>query len=230
MDTVVNFALEEICSNGDSGLHLSKLWPKLQPSISSQDLKLCSNVKRVVWFNLIDIPGLKFESNGVVYSSTDSCVRSFEQSEQLDLKIVAPEHMCDGFIGVYDIEASDAKLSKHERRVLRYLATVRGKGIAQNELGKDFKIKGNDMFYIVRKLEKRGLIVRQPTILRIRDVAGEGEFNRGPVSTNMLYLSRYAKNLRSQQRLEITKGVNPLEDSEITDGEDENSVGWCCCC
>lgn len=125
MDTVVNFALEEICSNGDSGLHLSKLWPKLQPSISSQDLKLCSNVKRVVWFNLIDIPGLKFESNGVVYSSTDSCVRSFEQSEQLDLKIVAPEHMCDGFIGVYDIEASDAKLSKHERRVLRYLATVR---------------------------------------------------------------------------------------------------------
>lgn len=81
------------------------------------------------------------------------------------------------------------------------------------------------MFYIVRKLEKRGLIVRQPTILRIRDVAGEGEFNRGPVSTNMLYLSRYAKNLRSQQRLEITKGVNPLEDSEITDGEDENSVG-----
>lgn len=73
------------------------------------------------------------------------------------------------------------------------------------------------MFYIVRKLEKRGLIVRQPTILRIRDT--------GPVSTNMLYLSRYAKNLGSQQRLEITKGVNSLEDSEIADGEDENSVG-----
>ncbi|CAN4117294.1 unnamed protein product [Withania somnifera] len=210
MDTIVNTALEEICSNGDSGLHLSKLWPKLQSSISNQALKLCQNVKKVLWFNLIDIPGLKFECNGVVYSSVDSCVRSFEQSEQLDLKIVAPEHLCDGFIGVYDIEASDAKLSKHERRVLGYLATVRGKGIAQNELGKDFKIKGNDMFYIVRKLEKRGLIVRQPTILRIRDMAGEGDLK---------------KSLGSQQRLEITKGVSSLEDSEFTDDEDENSVG-----
>ncbi|KAK6779378.1 hypothetical protein RDI58_021562 [Solanum bulbocastanum] len=217
MDTLVNSSLEEICSHGDSGLHLSKLWPKLQPSISSHGLKLCPNVKKVIWFNLINIPGLKFESNGVVYSSTDSCIRSFEHSERLDLKIIAPEHMCDAFIGVYDIEASDAKLSDRERRVLRYLATVRGKGVAQNELGKEFKIKGNDMFYIVRKLEKRGLIVRQPTILRIRDM--------GPVSTNMLYLSRYAKNLGSQQRLEITKGVNSLEDNEITDGEDENSVG-----
>ncbi|MCD7449709.1 hypothetical protein HAX54_001138 [Datura stramonium] len=225
MDTVVNSALEEICSHGDSGLHLSKLWAKLQPSVSSQGLKLCPNVKKVLWFNLIDIPGLKFESNGVVYSSVDSCVRSFEQSERLDLKIVAPEHMCNGFIGIYDIDASDAKLSKHERRVLDRLATVRGKGIAQNELGKDFKIKGNDMFYIVRKLEKRGLIVRQPTILRIRDMDGEGDFKKGPVSTNMLYLSRYAKNLGSQQRLEITKGDNSLEDNEITDGEDENNGG-----
>lgn len=125
MDTVVNSALEEICSNGDSGLHLSKLWPMLQPSISSQGFKLCPNFKKVLWFNLIDIPGLKFESNGIVYSSMDNCVRSFEESERLDLKIIAPEHMCDGFIGVYDIEASDAKLSKHERRVLRCLATVR---------------------------------------------------------------------------------------------------------
>lgn len=125
MDTLVNSALEEICSHGDSGLHLSKLWPKLQPSISSHGLKLCPNVKKVLWFNLIDIPGLKFESNGVVYSSTDSCIRAFEQSERLDLKIIAPEHMCDAFIGVYDIEASDAKLSDREWRVLRYLATVR---------------------------------------------------------------------------------------------------------
>ncbi|KAJ8532712.1 hypothetical protein K7X08_015601 [Anisodus acutangulus] len=222
MDTIVNTALEEICSHGDSGLTLSKLWTKLQPSISSQGLKLCQNVKKVLWFNLIDIPGLKFESNGVVYNAMDSCVRSIEQSERLNLKIVAPVHMCDGFSGIYDIEASDAKLSKHERRALGCLATLRGKGIAQNELGKDFKIKGNDMFYILRKLERRGLIVRQPTILRIRDMAGEG---KSPVSTNMLYLSRYAKNLGSQQRLEITKGDNSLEDNEITDCEDENSVG-----
>ncbi|KAM3324940.1 putative protein isoform X1 [Capsicum chacoense] len=221
MDAIVNTALEEICSNGSSGLHISKLWQKLHSPISNLGLKLCPNVKKALWFNLIDIPNLKFEANnGAVYSCMESCVRSIDESENLDLKIVAPEYMCDGFIGVYDVDASDAKLSMHERRVLRALATVRGKGIAQNELGKDFKIKGNDMFYIVRKLEKRGLIVRQPTILRIRDMAGEG---KGPVSTNMLYLSRYAKNLGSQQRLEITKGVNSLEDSEITDGEGENS-------
>ncbi|KAG5593380.1 hypothetical protein H5410_043894, partial [Solanum commersonii] len=223
--SLLNAALEEICSHGDSGLHLSKLWPKLPSSISSKGFKVCPNVKKVFWFNLIDLPGLKFESNGVVYNSTDSCVRSFDQSEQLDLKIIAPEHMCDGFMTLRPPMLSFQRMNVVFFVILLLLGLHLGKGITQNELGKDFKIKGNEMFYIVTKLEKRGLIVRQPTILRIRDVAGEGDFNKGPVSTNMLYLSRYAKNLGSQQRLEIAKGVNSLEDSEITDGEDENSVG-----
>ncbi|PHT71615.1 hypothetical protein T459_22400 [Capsicum annuum] len=125
MDAIVNTALEEICSNGSSGLHISKLWQKLHSPISNLGLKLCPNVKKALWFNLIDIPNLKFEANnGAVYSCMDSCVRSIDESENLDLKIVAPEYMCDGFIGVYDVDASDAKLSMHERRVLRALATV----------------------------------------------------------------------------------------------------------
>lgn len=81
------------------------------------------------------------------------------------------------------------------------------------------------MFYILKKLESRGLIVRQSTIVRTRDMDGEGDLKKNPVNTNMLYLSRYAKNLGSQQRLEITKGDNSLADSEIIDGRDENSGG-----
>lgn len=58
----------------------------------------------------------------------------------------------------------------------------------------------------MKHLESRGLIVRQPAIVRTKEVDGEGDSKTTScISTNMIYLSRYAKPLGSQQRFEICK-------------------------
>lgn len=58
----------------------------------------------------------------------------------------------------------------------------------------------------MKQLESRGLIVRQPAIVRTKEVDGEGDSKTTScVSTNMIYLSSYSKPLGSQQRFEICK-------------------------
>lgn len=58
----------------------------------------------------------------------------------------------------------------------------------------------------MKHLESRGLIVRQPAIVRTKEIDGEGDSKTTScISTNMIYLSRYAKPLGSQQRFEICK-------------------------
>lgn len=82
----------------------------------------------------------------------------------------------------------------------------RTNGITQSEIAKEFGIKGNNIFYVLRNLECRGLIVRQSTLVRTKEANSEGELkNSSIVNTNMLHLYRYAKHLGCQQRLEITK-------------------------
>lgn len=132
----------------------------------------------------------------------------------MGLKIVAPEHLRNCFVGIYDIKASDAGVSQIQRRVLERLAIARSNGITQSELAKEFGIKGNNFFYILRNLECRGLIVRHSTVLWTVEASGGRESkNSSAVTTNMLYLHRYAKHLGRQQRLEITKeGKIPVVD------------------
>lgn len=88
----------------------------------------------------------------------------------------------------------------------------RSKGITQSQLAKEFGLEGNEIFYVVRSLECQGLIVRQSTVVRRKGTSNEGEVeNSSAVTTNMLYLYRYAKHLGSHQRLEITKEDESLE-------------------
>ncbi|KAL6996273.1 hypothetical protein U1Q18_006408 [Sarracenia purpurea var. burkii] len=218
MDSIVHAALEEVCSHGANGLSLQSLWLKLYSPLSSQGLHLCANVKKAIWTNLLSIPALQFEARGVSYDSQDPTIQPFEESERLDLKIVAAEHLRNSFVGIYDIKASDAGISLPQRRVLERLAIARTNGITQSELAKEFGIKGNNIFYVLRNLECRGLIVRQSTIVRTKEASNEGEpKNSSIVNTNMLHLYRYAKHLGCQQRLEITKEDKTVMASENAD-------------
>lgn len=71
-------------------------------------------------------------------------------------------------------------------------------------------MQGNKIFYVLRKLESRGLIVRQSTILRKTEVSGDREQKSSSiVSTNMLHLYRFAKHLGCQQKLEVFKEDKP---------------------
>ncbi|KAM7483888.1 hypothetical protein LguiB_008471 [Lonicera macranthoides] len=125
MDSIVHAALEEICSEGVNGLTLPDLWPKLQSSLSSNGLHLCTNVKKAIWTNLLNIPGLQFKSRSISYSAQDSSIQSFKNSEELSLKIVAAEQLRNSFIGIYDIKASNAGISQPQRRALERLAIAR---------------------------------------------------------------------------------------------------------
>jgi len=71
-------------------------------------------------------------------------------------------------------------------------------------------MKGNNFHFIVKSLESQRLIVRQSTIIKMKDHGADREDasqNKQVINTNSLYLSRYAKdlNMTSQQRIEITK-------------------------
>lgn len=117
--------MEEICAVGATGLTLPNLWPKLQSSFISNGLAPCINVKKALWTNLLNVPGLQFESRGVCYNNQDSVIQSVEDCEKLNLKIVAAEHLRNCFVGLYDIKASNTGISVQGRRALERIAIAR---------------------------------------------------------------------------------------------------------
>ncbi|KAH7854590.1 hypothetical protein Vadar_015677 [Vaccinium darrowii] len=102
----------------------------------------------------------------------------------------------------------------------------RTNGITQSELGKEFGMKRNNIFYVLRNLECRGLIVRQSTLVRTKETNNEGEpKNSLIVNTNMLHLYRYAKHLGCQQRIEITKEDKSMATNESMNVNTESGAG-----
>lgn len=72
----------------------------------------------------------------------------------------------------------------------------------------------------MKQLESRGLIVRQPAIVRTKEVDGEGDSKTTScVSTNMIYLTSYSKPLGSQQRFEICK-EDPTSPGDATQSDE----------
>ncbi|GJW44523.1 B-block binding subunit of TFIIIC [Tanacetum coccineum] len=143
---------------------------------------------------------------GAFVDAGDVRIQRVEKAEEMGVKVVAVECLVNSFVGIYDIVASDAGVSERQRKVLERLAIARTDGITQNDLAKELGIKNNDIFYVLKGLESRGLIVRQSTIIRKKEAGNEGEYKTGSiVNTNMLHLYRYAKHLGHLQRLEITR-------------------------
>ena len=108
----------------------------------------------------------------------------------------------------------------------------RTSGVTQKDLCKTFHVKGNNFHFIVKSLASQRLIVRQSTIIKVKDNVAEGEEasrNKQVTNTNSLYLSRYAKdmNMNSHQRIEITKlGSNePNEDTNIDALQEDGAFG-----
>ncbi|XP_047960632.1 uncharacterized protein LOC125205627 isoform X1 [Salvia hispanica] len=213
MDAVVNSALEEICCGAAEGLNLSDLWAKIGPTLAARGLPICPSLKRAVWENLAEIPELKLVAcNGASSKLAEALLNyTAEECEQMNVKIVAPEAMRRSFLGLYDVGTSESSLADIQRFILERLAAARNNGIAQNDLTKELQIPANNLCYQFKTLETKGLIVKQPTVIRK---------NGSIVSTNMLYLARYARHFGSQQRLEITRTDQMLMGGEGADGHD----------
>ncbi|TYJ31605.1 hypothetical protein E1A91_A06G211100v1 [Gossypium mustelinum] len=100
MDAIISSALEEICSKGRDGVALSSLCSKLGLSVE---------IRRALWANLLEIPAVQFRKRDRVYDHNDPLVRRFEDTEKLDLIIVAKNKLCDNFLGVYDFSFGDGE-------------------------------------------------------------------------------------------------------------------------
>ncbi|XP_062087799.1 uncharacterized protein LOC133794533 isoform X2 [Humulus lupulus] len=206
MDSIISTALEEICSHGEAGVTLTTLWSSLNPSLSASNLDLSSGLKQALWTGLLSVPSLQFHAHSATYSSSDPSIQTFEAAETINLKLVAQENLRDNFLGLYNVHSSNASISLPQRRTLQRLAVARKNGITQNQLAKEFGIKGKNLFYVLRSLECQGLIVRQSAVVKTKEACDEGEARSIPsVTTNLVYLSRYAKHLGSQQKFEIIK-------------------------
>lgn len=98
------------------------------------------------------------------------------------------------------------------KQAMRIVVFCRKDGITQSQLAKEFGIEGRNLFYVLKSLESQGLIVRQSAVVKTRDASEEGELrNSASVTTNLVYLSRYAKHLGSQQKFVITKEEQATE-------------------
>ncbi|GER53573.1 B-block binding subunit of TFIIIC [Striga asiatica] len=229
MDSAVHSALEEICSAAANGLHLRSLWPRLGPQLASEGLPLGPNVKRALWENLLEIPGLKLESSdgcALDSSKQDLVKRTVEECEKMNVKIVAPESMRKSFLGIYEMESSESGLSDIQRLILERLAVARTNGIAQSDLSKELHIAPNKLFYPLKRLETQGYIVRQPTVIRTKQASNREPNSESVTATNMLYLYRYGKHLGYHQRLEITKEDKLVMDGEVEDGHGETGIDF----
>ncbi|KAK0606960.1 hypothetical protein LWI29_006947 [Acer saccharum] len=218
MDSLVFSALDEICSQGQTGLPISSLWPKLEKSLS---LSLSPSLRASLHSNLLKIPSLQFRSpQNAALDAADASIQRVKNAERLGLRIVASSMLADSFAGLYD-----STVSVPERRVLERLALVRENGITQTQLEKEFGIKAENFFYKVKNLECKGLIVRQPVVVRTKETSSvEGKSKSSPCrSTKMMYLRRYAKHLSAQQKLEISK-EGPTVDSFGKEYESENAT------
>ncbi|RDX90912.1 hypothetical protein CR513_27175, partial [Mucuna pruriens] len=211
MDSVINAAVEVICAGIGDGLTLAALWAKLEgsPSLSSFNLHLSPTVKKAIWTSLLRIPTLRFEPQA---SSLE-----LEDAEKLNLKIFAQQSLADNFVGLYDSQT----LQHAQMRVLHLLANARANGITQTQLAKNLHIDANNFHYVLRSLECQGLIVKHSAIEKKKQITSHGESKNYPcVTTHLVYLRRYAKQLASHQRFEfeITKFNAPDDDYEDVDG------------
>ncbi|OAE25980.1 hypothetical protein AXG93_1712s1600 [Marchantia polymorpha subsp. ruderalis] len=217
MDALVSAALQELAVEGPEGCTVTKLWTLLQPAAAELDIELAGRPKQFLWQELLEVTDIEFSlPNSGPIDASDPRLQTVESAELLAVQLVAPEALRDSSLGLYDLKVCDARLSKEQRSILERIAKSRTKGITQSQLAKEFKVAGNKIFYLVKMLEVRGLVVRQTTLVRTAE--GKAAGTKVPiVATNLLHLTRFAKDvtLSSHQRFEI---MNPSNENGLEAG------------
>ncbi|KAJ1280066.1 hypothetical protein BS78_04G203900 [Paspalum vaginatum] len=213
MDELVSAALEEVCARLARGIPVADLWLALRGALDAACLPLGPPVKRALWARLLALRVINLvmgEGDGIPVAAGDPAEKDVEEAERRGVRLVASAAIRDNFLGIYERRFARSELSGIQKETLESVGASRTSGVPQSELGKKFKMKGNNFHFIVKSLESQRLIVRQSTIIKANDHGAEREGasqNKQVINTNSLYLSRYAKdlNMTSQQRIEITK-------------------------
>lgn len=123
MDSIISSALDEICSQGPSGISLTSLWSRLETSLS---FPLTLSVRASIHSNLLRIPTLHFKSpRDAAIDASDDSIQRLEDAERVGLRLVASSQLGDCFAGVYDVASGTSGLSAPQRSVLGRIALAR---------------------------------------------------------------------------------------------------------
>ncbi|KAI5020673.1 hypothetical protein ZWY2020_045561 [Hordeum vulgare] len=219
MDALVSAAVEEVCARLSLGLPVADLWAALSGAFRAAGLPPGLPVRRVLFARLVALPVIRLmegePGEGALVHSPEKDV---EAAERRGARLVASPALGDNFLGIYDHRCSGSKLSDNQRKTLEHVAASRTSGVAQRTLSKRFHIEPNKFYFVVKTLQSQGLIAAKQAIVKSNDVGGQCEDDSGKSlvgSTNLLYLSRYAKglNMNSHQRIDATN-VDALQEDE----------------
>uniref|UniRef100_A0ACD5ZHU9 Uncharacterized protein n=1 Tax=Avena sativa TaxID=4498 RepID=A0ACD5ZHU9_AVESA len=232
MDALVSAALEEVCARLSHGIPVTELWPALRGALEAAGLPLGPAVKRVLWARLLALPVVSLVAGDGSPLAPGDPAEDLEESERRGVRLLSSAAIRDNFLGMYDQRFAKSELSAVQKTALELIGASRTSGVTQKDLCKTFDMKGNNFHFIVKSLASQRLIVRQSTIIKVKDNGADGEEtlrNKQVTNTNSLYLSRYAKdmNMNSHQRIEITKpelpGIN--EETNIDALQEEGAFG-----
>jgi general transcription factor 3C polypeptide 1 len=234
MDMLVSAALEEVCARLSLGLPVTEMWTALSSVFNMVGLLMDLAVKRVLFARLIALPVISLVVEGVLAHPPRM---DMEEAERYGARLLASRPLRDNFLGIYDHRCSASKLSDIQRKTLELIGASRTSGLTQRSLSKEAEIKGNNFHYVVKTLKSQGLIVGKQAIAKINTQAKRKAVSQDKhvISTNSLYLSRYAKNLNmnSYQRIEITKpklecneetNIDALQEDETLSVDYKNDV------
>uniref|UniRef100_A0ACD5YTC1 Uncharacterized protein n=1 Tax=Avena sativa TaxID=4498 RepID=A0ACD5YTC1_AVESA len=232
MDALVSAALEEVCARLSHGIPVTELWPALRGALEAAGLPLGPAVKRVLWARLLALPVVSLVAGDGSPLAPGDTADDLEEAERRGVRLLSSAAIRDNFLGMYDQRFAKSELSAVQKTALELIGASRTSGVTQKDLCKTFDMKGNNFHFIVKSLASQRLIVRQSTIIKVKDNGADGEEtlrNKQVTNTNSLYLSRYAKdmNMNSHQRIEITKpelpGIN--EETNIDALQEEGAFG-----
>ncbi|CAO1946792.1 unnamed protein product [Urochloa humidicola] len=230
MDTLVAAALEEVCARLSRGLAVSDLWTAISGASEVAGLPLDPAVKRVLLARLTAHPVIDLvegEREGAPFHPAEKDL--VEEAERRGARLVATAALRDKFLGIYDHnKCSGSKMSAIQKKTLELIGASRTFGVTQSSLSKKLGVEGRNFHYVVKILQSQGLIAgKQATAKSIDQVEGEYALrNNHIVSTNSLYLSRYAKdlNMNSYQRIKITKPELGSDEQTNTDSLQEGDI------
>ncbi|CAM0945131.1 unnamed protein product [Alopecurus aequalis] len=178
MDALVSAALEEVCARLSHGLPVPELWPALRGALKAAGLPLDPAVKRVLWARLLALPVISLvagDGDGSPVESGDPAETDLEEAERRGVRLVPSAAIRNNFLGMYDQRFAKSELSAVQKATLEIVGASRTSGVTQKDLCKTFHMKGNNFHFIVKSLASQRLIVRQSTIIKVKENGAEGE-------------------------------------------------------
>eukprot|EP00201_Polytomella_parva_P018700 CAMPEP_0175063628 /NCGR_PEP_ID=MMETSP0052_2-20121109/14869_1 /TAXON_ID=51329 ORGANISM="Polytomella parva, Strain SAG 63-3" /NCGR_SAMPLE_ID=MMETSP0052_2 /ASSEMBLY_ACC=CAM_ASM_000194 /LENGTH=346 /DNA_ID=CAMNT_0016329861 /DNA_START=22 /DNA_END=1059 /DNA_ORIENTATION=- len=133
----------------------------------------------------------------ILIEPTDERVQSLEGGEKMGIRIIPSEEIRLSVLRVFEGKEGRFQISAIQLLALELIGRQRWKGAIQSELSAKLKLQPRNFFYVVKSLEVRGLIVKNPVM--VPSLGNPNLGHSGPVATsNIIHLIRFAPPVRLQ--------------------------------